>query len=414
MVKNWADHCSSDEEEEDVGRQHHRRHAEEMDSEDAPAASESQPVETHEEDENASYQRDGEQPPRDEQPHQQQGPPKPRVYEFPSEPPFTAYVGNLAYSIQEADDLANAVTDIVKEYLNADIRVVHARVMKDKMNNYKPRGFGYVEVETLDMLQTIIQLNEVPDAMLAGRKIQVDTATGGGGGGSNQRRGGSFRNSNNNNRRDSASHPNRGIPDIDGSKFRGGRYAHKNQRNYASEDGGNNNSNDKDDGGAAAAEPPPQRPSLKLKPRSKPLLETGTLEESKNESIFGGAKPRDEQVWQERRNSERRPSEKEENRRKSNTNNDRRGSRSSGRGSSGHTQPHHDSIRKNNHKTDNNKKKEESSAHATPSNSTQPPTQQPAHKKEAMPANAKADAEKAAPKKVANTFAALAMDSDSD
>jgi translation initiation factor 4B len=412
MVKNWADHCSSDEEEEDVGR-----HSEEMEEPDVPPP-EPQPIETHET-EGKGFEH---QPPRDHHHQQQQEEPsKPRVYDLPSQPPFTAYVGNLAYSIQEADDLAIAVADVVKEYLNADIRIVHARVMKDKMNHYKSRGFGYVEVETLDMLQTILQLNEVPDAMLAGRKIQVDTATGSGS--NNQRRGGSFRNSNNNNtynsnRRDSASN-NRGIPDIDGSKFRGGRYSHKNQRNSSTEAGGGNN-NDKEDAAAATAEPPTQRTSLKLKPRSKPLvLETGT-EESKNESIFGGAKARDEQAWRERRHSE-----KEENRRNNNNNNnisnnnntnDRRGSRSSGRGS-GHTQPHHDSGRKNNHSMNqshksDHKKKEESSAHTT--KSTQPPSQPLAHKKEVQPANAKTDPEKAAPKKVTNTFAALAMDSDSD
>ena len=45
-------------------------------------------------------------------------------------------------------------------------------------HNNKPRhrGFGYVQVETLEQLQGLMQLNEKEGVLVAGRRIQLDTA----------------------------------------------------------------------------------------------------------------------------------------------------------------------------------------------------------------------------------------------
>lgn len=85
--------------------------------------------------------------------------------------------------------------------------------------------------------------------------------------------------SNNNNRQGS---------NIDGSQFRGGRYAKT------------NNNNDTNNSSTASA--PTARPSLKLAPRTIPV--EGSVRSSSNSSIFGDAKPRDESNWMMRKKEE--------------------------------------------------------------------------------------------------------------
>jgi hypothetical protein len=146
------------------------------------------------------------------------------------------------------------------------------------------------------------------NSMIAGRKIQLDTANHGQTHNNNNH---NNNNHNNNNRGGSHNRPSfdrpRGGPqassvnEIDGSKFRGGRFQNQNNNN-------NNNNNNNDHhhhhndrrstgsiGNKDAA--PSQRPSLKLAPRTKPREEKG----GSASNIFGGAKARDEQAWEKKR-----------------------------------------------------------------------------------------------------------------
>lgn len=102
-----------------------------------------------------------------------------------------------------------------------------------------------------------MQLND-SEGTVAGRKIQLDTANGKQNGRRNQQR-----------------RHNDG--DVDGSNFRGGKFSGR-----------------KDDG------PAPQRNTLKLAPRTK-KAEDGGEKAAGSANIFGGAKARDAQAWEERR-----------------------------------------------------------------------------------------------------------------
>ena len=167
MVKNWADHCSLDE--EDIN-------------------------EEEEEEERALA------PP--EVPQQQQEPPaaaaaakkqQPCSYDFPSEPPYTAHVGNLAFAVDQSESLADEITGLAQQLLGLQVNVMDARIAPDHHhrgggrdpnrgddhhNNNKPwhHRFGYVQVETLEQLQGLMQLNEKEGVLVAGRRIQLDTA----------------------------------------------------------------------------------------------------------------------------------------------------------------------------------------------------------------------------------------------
>jgi translation initiation factor 4B len=306
MVKNWADHDSSDEEdlltpEEQV---------------QIPQANNN----NNNNNNNHDHQQEGHHD-ADNAHHADVEPPPPRTYDFPTEAPYTAYVGNLAYNMTEASDLGDALVDVAKERLGLEIKVVHARVMMDRQNaapGDKPRhrGFGYVEVETLEQLTRLMELND-GQTFMAGRKIQVDTAnqtTGGGGrgggGGGGGDRGGSRGRGNRHDRnsfgppggdrdrdRDRGSRGSFGPPDggADGSMFRGGRF-----NNQGAGGAGGAGAGGKGPEGASKA-PPGERPSLKLQPRSKPKEDSGKTGAA---SIFGGAKPRDESSWTERRKAE--------------------------------------------------------------------------------------------------------------
>ena len=82
MVKGWADHCSSDEEEEEEHNQ-------------LPAQ---QPVPPAKDVDLENNNHEAPPPPsKGHLPPSQER--RERVYEYPSEPPYTAFVGNLAYSI---------------------------------------------------------------------------------------------------------------------------------------------------------------------------------------------------------------------------------------------------------------------------------------------------------------------------
>ena len=72
-----------------------------------------------------------------------------KTYVFPDKPPFTAFVGNLAYSLKEAEDLKSAIGELTESRLGTPINVLEARVAIDNRTG-QHRGFGYLELETLD------------------------------------------------------------------------------------------------------------------------------------------------------------------------------------------------------------------------------------------------------------------------
>ena len=122
MMKSWADHCSSDEDTDDNYS---------VESEDV-------------QEEQQSLEETFEEKVTIEEPVA-------RTYDFPSRPPFTAFVGNLSYDIQEPSQLQQALADVVFDRLGERVNVLGGRISYDRnSNNKKHRGFGYVELETLD------------------------------------------------------------------------------------------------------------------------------------------------------------------------------------------------------------------------------------------------------------------------
>jgi RNA recognition motif-containing protein len=277
MEKDWADQCSSEEEEEEL-EVFVAQPSSTLDgtSNDAMGHEESISTPT----------------------------PSERVYEYPTAPPFSAYVGNLAYDVTK-DILAEALTALALNILHNEIKIVSARIVMDKVDRSKSRGFGYVEVETVQELQKLMELNQCDRAIISGRRINLDVSTHK-----------SAYNSNTNSRRHShrnstsSQRSSGSFGDVDGSKFRQGRYAKR-------DSGTSNNHTPPTDGsaGEAAAAIPRERPTLILKPRSKmtdsggnAIMDGGSERSSNlggsNSNIFGEAKARDEIGWQERRQSE--------------------------------------------------------------------------------------------------------------
>lgn len=69
--------------------------------------------------------------------------------EVPKQPPYTAYIRNLCYKIQEPGDLADKVEGLTRwRYKKQhEVRVTNARLGIDR-NTGKRKGFGYVEFDT--------------------------------------------------------------------------------------------------------------------------------------------------------------------------------------------------------------------------------------------------------------------------
>lgn len=196
-----------------------------------------------------------------------------------------------------------------------------------------------------------MKLNDDPGAMLAGRKIQVNTANNR----SNQR--GSFNDGKSNN--------------IDGSKFRGGKYSNKSNNNNTitshrknSFRGHNDTQNDRRDKGSFSSfssKPGGERPSLILAPRSKPIAGTKS-HESTSSNIFGSAKARDDQVWEKNRRASQQQqlTQKANNQRKSVTTDSSQSQTKDDKKTSGEvvaddnsSSMEKDAVHKNENKTDN-------------------------------------------------------------
>ncbi|XP_034404653.1 eukaryotic translation initiation factor 4H isoform X2 [Cyclopterus lumpus] len=228
--------------------------------------------------------------------------------ELPTEPPFTAYVGNLPFNTVQGD------IDIIFKELN--MRSV--RLVRDKETD-KFKGFCYVEFEDVESLKEALTYD---GALLDQRSLRVDIAEGrkqerGGGGGGG---GGGF-----GFRKDDG----RGRGGFPGSSRGGGRDEDFGQQGGELSTSGGGRIGDRRGGGGgpgaggpgaggpgAGGPPRPrdggpprgggatpdfrepsdeeraQRPRLQLKPRtvSEPLNQVA----NPNSAIFGGAKPREE------------------------------------------------------------------------------------------------------------------------
>lgn len=190
--------------------------------------------------------------------------------DFPTQPPYNAYVGNLPFSGTEAD----------LESLFAGLGVSAVRLVRDRDTD-QSKGFGYVEFSDAKSLQEALTLN---GQEIEGRQIRVDVAQrdrrGGGGYGRGQggfQRGG-FRDQDDPRYSNFRSNRSRGdFGDGGGSFERRERY----------------NSRDDDLPRELTEEERAARPKLVLKKRSGPPKDTKSVSSSRS-SIFGDAKPRDD------------------------------------------------------------------------------------------------------------------------
>ncbi|KAJ5648158.1 hypothetical protein N7490_004530 [Penicillium lividum] len=82
--------------------------------------------------------------------------------DLPTEPPYTAHVGNLSFEAT-ADDISD---------LFAECSVTNVRIVEDKMTK-APKGFGYVEFATVEGLQKALDLS---GTSLQGRTIRTSVA----------------------------------------------------------------------------------------------------------------------------------------------------------------------------------------------------------------------------------------------
>jgi len=80
----------------------------------------------------------------------------------PTEPPYTAFIGNLSYEITE---------ELLEEYFG-ELGVISVRLMKDSATG-KPKGFGYIEFRTQDGLTNALSAN---NATFQNRPLNVDVA----------------------------------------------------------------------------------------------------------------------------------------------------------------------------------------------------------------------------------------------
>ncbi|KAJ5611020.1 translation initiation factor 4B [Penicillium lagena] len=81
---------------------------------------------------------------------------------LPTQPPYTVHVGNLSFDATEAD-----ISDLF-----AECGVTSVRVVEDKLTK-APKGFGYVEFETVDGLKKALDLS---GSTLQGRAIRTSIA----------------------------------------------------------------------------------------------------------------------------------------------------------------------------------------------------------------------------------------------
>ncbi|CAH0548938.1 unnamed protein product [Brassicogethes aeneus] len=266
--------------------------------------------------------------------------------QLPSEPPFTAYIGNLPYGIVQGD-----VNRIFKDFGVKNIRLV----MDKETDRFK--GFCYVEFATVQDLENAILMNGMVE--VEGQSIKIDVAEGkrndrgggfdrgnrgrggrgGGGGGGGFRSGGDHRSFGGGGGMNNDDFDRRGGGGGGGRQFdrenRGGGGV-GNRGNYGNFGGGGSEDGGPQGGGGGREwtqqrggrggpgggggggygggrprqenrrsfsedlpNPAPDtsgRPKLKLQPRTVAAPVNALAETSQSSTIFGGARPREEKV----------------------------------------------------------------------------------------------------------------------
>ncbi|KAF8207268.1 hypothetical protein K438DRAFT_1917623 [Mycena galopus ATCC 62051] len=93
-------------------------------------------------------------------PDRQQGPPREDL-PLPTQPPYTAFIGNLAFDLTESE---------LEEFFGSS-KTKSIKIIKDREE--KPKGFGYIEFEDLDGLKDALAKS---GSNFSGRTIRVSVA----------------------------------------------------------------------------------------------------------------------------------------------------------------------------------------------------------------------------------------------
>jgi len=182
---------------------------------------------------------------------------------FPTEPPFTAFIGNLPFDVRQ-DDLL--------DFFGQDCKVSNVRLLTSRETN-KPKGFGYVEFGDLDSLKRAVARN---GEVLLDRPLRIDVAE--------------AKSDENRDRGAWKSHP--GDRERPPKAFVSPAY------------GSSFNRGDSDQ------EPQRERPKLDLKPRSEVTPnQSDNIYQNAKFNPFGDAKPRDESVFLKKMEDEKKKRE---------------------------------------------------------------------------------------------------------
>jgi len=230
-----------------------------------------------------------------------------RRNEMPTEPPYSAYVGNLPYQCVQGD----------VDQIFSDLKVKSIRLVRDRETD-KFKGFCYVEFDDLKSLEEALDFD---GAAFGDRNLKVNVAhqrkNDGGRGGRGGRRGGFDSRGGGRGARDGGfsggrgrgrgGYQNRDGGDggfRDGGDFRGGRDGGDGFR--GGRDGGDGNFRQErrpashEDFKMADPEDLKNRPRLKLQPRTVNKGANEIADKTQQLSIFGGAKPRDESKYEKK------------------------------------------------------------------------------------------------------------------
>ncbi|XP_058978406.1 eukaryotic translation initiation factor 4H isoform X3 [Musca domestica] len=263
---------------------------------------------------------------------------QPRNYgnkQLPTEPPYTAYVGNLPQRLVQGD--------VVRIFQYQGYKVKSVRLVNDRVTDVF-KGFCYVEFENLETLEEVLRLDGLINVDDNGKPLRIDIAEskrndrpggfqkrgpprqdggsggGGGGGGRHQNfsRGGGgggdrpaargrYGNFNNDDRyNDRNQDRNHREGSFGGQSRDGDRYNNFSRNRGGDRERGHFNQNDRPPSAAAplGSIDDSERPRLQLQPRTVDAPINGLAETKQAAAIFGNAKPREEKLKEAREQDE--------------------------------------------------------------------------------------------------------------